>query len=122
MPIAMPGQSPVPASCRKLYRRTTIAFLLAIGIYGLLRREGSRPDQDVALFVSLPTTEAPLLFNHLIDRQPKPGRHRDACLPSTKTTSTPFLIDFANRSTSQFVILTQPCDSDLLTREGSAVP
>jgi hypothetical protein len=55
-------------------------------------------------------------------RPAKPGRHRDACFPSTKLTSTPFLTDFANRSTSQFVILTQPCDSDLLTREGSAVP
>ena len=55
-------------------------------------------------------------------RPAKPGRHRDACFPSTKLTSTPFLTDFANRSTSQFVILTQPCDSDLLTRDGSAVP
>jgi hypothetical protein len=60
-------------------------------------------------------------LNHLIDRRSL-GRHRDACFPSTKLTSTPFLTDFANRSTSQFVILTQPCDSDLLTRDGSAVP
>jgi hypothetical protein len=63
----------------------------------------------------------PLLSNHVIDRRSL-GRHRDACFPSTKLTSTPFLTDFANRSTSQFVILTQPCDSDLLTRDGSAVP
>jgi hypothetical protein len=70
----------------------------------------------------VPTAEVTaLLSNHLIDRRSL-RRHRDACFPSTKLTSTPFLTDFANRSTSQFVILTQPCDSDLLTRDGSAVP
>ena len=50
------------------------------------------------------------------------GRQRDACFASTKLTSTPLLTDFANRSTSQFVNRTQPFDSDLLTRDGSAVP
>jgi hypothetical protein len=59
-----------------------------------------------------------LIANGTTARPAKPGRQRDACFPSTKFTSTPFLTDFANRSTSQFVILTQPCDSDLLTRDG----
>ena len=39
------------------------------------------------------------------------GRQRDACFASTKSTSTPLLTDFANRSTSQFVNRTQPFDS-----------
>ena len=70
---------------------------------------------------SAPSAEV-TAFIQLSHRPAKPGRHRDAYFPSTKLTSTPFLTDFANRSTSQFVILTQPCDSDLLIRDGSAVP
>lgn len=61
-------------------------------------------------------------FYSITSSTAKLGRQRDACFDSTKFTSTPFLTDFANRSTSQFVNLTQPFDSDLLTRDGSAVP
>lgn len=41
---------------------------------------------------------------------------------SSNCTGTPFLTMEANASASQLVILTQPWDSDLLTREGSGVP
>jgi len=70
----------------------------------------------------VPSAEVTAFIQSTLRRAMRCGRHRDACFPSTKLTSTPFLTDFANRSTSQFVILTQPCDSDLLTRDGSAVP
>src|ERR1019366_7669603 len=70
----------------------------------------------------VPSAEVTAFIQSRLRRAMRCGRHRDACFPSTKLTSTPFLTDFANRSTSQFVILTQPCDSDLLTRDGSAVP